>query len=432
MRPYRIRGLDVHSCHRCLGAWIDPTQSTAQFLSADRDPVIDGDESELRRRLDAIGRRLSDSVAELQAFFDNAPVEMVVKDVDGRYLQVNKRTEDLYGRSSDDVRGRLPMDLFPTDSARLIQEADKAVANSGKPHVIEVTDGIGGVFQATLFPIHDDARAIVGLGGVAIDISALRAAERALNELNEELERRVQRRTSELRSAQKELLMQEREAAIGRVAATVSHELLNPLAAVRTSLYIIAELVDEPDDRLRRTIARTDRNIVRCDRIINELAEFVQQREPVPSNISLDAIVTAALDEWSAPDAVNVQTSLQAIDAEICVDVAQVRDALAKILDNAADAVTDKGAQLASDEPAIVVTTRVTPEGVCVQVADRGIGMSADVLNKMFEPLFSTKGFGVGLGATVVKNIVESNGGRIEVDSTDGGGSTVSVCFPPR
>jgi prevent-host-death family protein len=152
---------------------------------------------------------LRDSEARLRAIMDNAPVEIYLKDAEGRYLQINRRYEDLWGVENDAVRGRLPQEVHgQKDFADASRAHDLAVLESGR--VIEQEDDVvledgRHTLHMIKFPVRDEAGQITGLGAVATDVTGRRQAEEALRQAHGELERRVEARTAELQQANEAL-----------------------------------------------------------------------------------------------------------------------------------------------------------------------------------------------------------------------------------
>ena len=256
-------------------------------------------------------------------------------------------------------------------------------------------------------------------------------AEESLAKYREHLEELVKKRTQELQDTQDELVRKERLATLGQLTATVSHELRNPLAAMRPSLYFIRKKVGLEDDRLTQAIERLDRNVSRCDHIIDELLDFTRITDMELETVVLDDWLMGVLSEQTIhPDICFIQT-LSLGDCTIEIDVNRLRRAVTNVIDNACHAMQEE-----NDPGRVRSGSRLTIETVrqgdwieiCIQ--DTGIGIPEDVLPKIFEPLYSTKGFGVGLGMPIIKQILEQHGGRAEVASEQGKGTQITLWLP--
>ncbi len=236
-----------------------------------------------------------------------------------------------------------------------------------------------------------------------------------------ELSRRVEERTGELRSAQGELVRKERLSALGQLTATMAHELRNPLSAIRNTLFAVKETASNKGVDLERPIARVERSVARCDRIINDLLDYTRVKELHVSDIAPDPWVEEVLGEQRMPAGVGLTHRLGA-DCLVAIDPERMRRVLINLVDNAAQAMPAE-----ATERKITVSTAIENDDFVLVVADTGGGIAADVLPKVFEPLFSTKSFGTGLGLPMVKQIVEQHGGTITITSALGKGTQVTV-----
>ncbi len=269
-------------------------------------------------------------------------------------------------------------------------------------------------------PIFDAAGTFHGYRGTARDVTAEIA-----NEI--ELALRVDEQTAELRVSQQELLAKERLSALGQLTATVAHELRNPLSAIRNSIFAVKEALRAHGLTLERPLFRIDRGIARCDGIITDLLDFTRLRELKPALAVADDWLTETLDEQKLADGVALERALGAPGVRLSFDPERLRRVLVNLVDNAAQALAESGE---GRDKRIIVETRVAGDRFELAVRDNGPGIAPDVLPKVFEPLFSTKSFGTGLGLPMVKRIVEQHGGSVEITSAVGVGTTVRIRLP--
>lgn len=253
------------------------------------------------------------------------------------------------------------------------------------------------------------------------ELSRRRIAEAKLSRHQAELEATVAERTSQLEHAHQELLAQERFATLGQVTATVSHELRNPLGTIRTTLHTLRLRVGETVEGVGKLLERLDRNVMRCDRIIEELLSYTRMREPTRDNLDLTQLLSELLSDYKPAHPVSVDSRIQT-NVRVFADPEDVRRIVVNLLNNAVDATPANGA-------AVRISVDNADGQVLVRIEDQGAGMSQDVLSKAFEPLFSTKGFGVGLGLPIVKELVARNDGTLELTSHQGAGTCALVRF---
>jgi len=229
-----------------------------------------------------------------------------------------------------------------------------------------------------------------------------------------------------LRRAQQELAQHERLAAIGQITATVSHELRNPLGTLVSSVEVLRRSLERPGAQTKKELERVQRNVWRCVRIIEDLLEFSRQNEPSSARIVLGDWIERQLADIEGLDGVLVRREIGA-DAVVRADPERLRQAFVNVVHNALQAIE---AQQPEGEGELVIGARREGGEVVLTVADNGCGMPADVRARMFEPLFSTKAFGVGLGMPLVKRVVEQHGGAVTVASEPGRGTTIAMRLP--
>jgi signal transduction histidine kinase len=218
------------------------------------------------------------------------------------------------------------------------------------------------------------------------------------------------------------LVRKERLSALGQLTATMAHELRNPLSAIRNTLFAVKETAANKGIDLERPLTRVERSVARCDRIINDLLDYTRVKELHLAELAPDPWIEEVLSEQRLPAGIELERRLDA-DCMIAIDPERVRRVLINLIDNAAQAMPED-----ARERKITVTTALLDDGHCeFAVADTGAGITADVLPKVFEPLFSTKSFGTGLGLPMVKQIVEQHGGTITITSEIGKGTRVTV-----
>jgi len=264
----------------------------------------------------------------------------------------------------------------------------------------------------------------LGLAGSFVDN---RLAQRALHE-NERLQRRVEERTAELRQVQSELLRNERLSALGQLTATMAHELRNPMGAISNTIYTLKRQIEGSALDLGRPLARIERSIGRCERIINDLLDFTRLRALESAPVAVNAWLAEVLDEQKLGAGIDLERRFSTPDRIVSFDGERMRRVIINLIENAAQALAEPLPD--GRERRITVATRIIDSGFELTVDDNGPGIPADIAPKVFEPLFSTKSFGTGLGLPMVKQIVEQHGGSIAIDGATGLGTRVAVRLP--
>ncbi len=268
-------------------------------------------------------------------------------------------------------------------------------------------------------PVFDSEGRFRGYRGTGRDVTVEVAAEI-------ELGMRVEERTAELRKAQIELLRREKLSTLGQLTATVAHELRNPLSAIRNTVFTIKETMASAGLNLERPLARVERNVTRCDRIISDLLDFTRMRDLNCVPLDFDGWLDEVLSDQRLPDGMSFRRDFRAGGLLVSFDAERMRRVIVNLVENAAQAMTD----LEGRERTLTVATRLDANAFVVTIADTGAGIPADILGKVFEPLFSTKSFGTGLGLPTVRQIVEQHGGTVSIASEDGAGTEVTIRLP--
>lgn len=259
------------------------------------------------------------------------------------------------------------------------------------------------------------------------DISARKRTEEELARHRERLEELVEERSRELKEAQQELVRSERLAAIGQLTGTVSHELRNPLGTIRSSFAIVGNHLQTTHGPVARALERIERNIDRCVTIIDELLAYTRVRDIHLEAVAVDDWLTDQIVDEDVPHTISVVLDCQS-GATLLMDRERLRRAILNLLQNAWQAFTESEHECA--QPTVAITTRLEDQYLTLSIADNGPGIPEDIRERIFDPLFSTKSFGVGLGLPLVRQIVDQHGGEITVDTALGEGTTITLRLP--
>jgi signal transduction histidine kinase len=247
--------------------------------------------------------------------------------------------------------------------------------------------------------------------------------EQSLKCYSEELQEMVKERTRDLEQAQDKLIRSERLAAVGELASGVGHELRNPLNVIRNCVYLLnMTLADEDDDSTLSTLKLLDQQVDIGNKIVTDLLDFTRIRPPCLTRVNLNSLVEQSLSWVPVPENVDVTCDFNGNGTLVLADAEQVGRAFANIIANALQSLNGKGD--------VNISTRVDDGYAWVRFSDTGCGIPEENLDKIFEPLFTTKPKGIGLGLAITARLIEQNGGAIEVVSQVGKGATFSVRLP--
>jgi signal transduction histidine kinase len=249
-------------------------------------------------------------------------------------------------------------------------------------------------------------------------------AEEKLKDYTEGLEVIVEERTQELRDAQESLVRQERLAVLGQLAGGVGHELRNPLGVISNAVYYLQTVNPDADESTQEYLNMISSEVQNAGKIISDLLDFSRTRMPERQEIGVSELVAQVLERKPPPENVQVSTEFPEDLPEVYVDSAQINQVLINLVVNAYQAMLEGGK--------LVIKAEVIGDEVRLAIKDNGIGISPENMKKLFEPLFTTKPRGIGLGLAVSKTLLETNGGSIEVESEEGAGSTFKVNLPNK
>jgi signal transduction histidine kinase len=229
--------------------------------------------------------------------------------------------------------------------------------------------------------------------------------------------------TDSIARFQRDLSQKERLTALGRLSTVIAHEVRNPLMIIKSALHSLRQPGVAPEVN-REAITDIDEEVVRLNRIVNEVLDFARPIQFELSRVDVNALCResagAALASGpGAPIAMELDPTL----STMTTDPGRLRIALVNLLVNARHAVHGNGGH-------VTLSSRSGTESVRISVADSGTGIASPDLSKVFDPYFTTKRGGTGLGLPIAKNIVEGLGGTLAVSSTPGKGTDITIDLP--
>lgn len=276
-------------------------------------------------------------------------------------------------------------------------------------------------------------------------------AQEKLKEYSEKLEEMVEQRTRELRDAQEQLIRKEKLAVLGQLAGGVGHELRNPLGAIKNAAYFLNMALESPGSEVKEALEILEKEVATSDRIISSLLDFAVPKPLTQRRVQVNEVVQEALSRVPVPKNVDVASRLHEALPPVLADPDQLRQAFGNIILNAVQAMPEGGrltvrsgldGETRSPEPSGSgwrqgalnhpiqnrdAETKPPSPCVAVSISDTGVGIPAENLGALFEPLFSTKPGGIGLGLAITKTLVARHGGSIEVQSPSTGSRTGEV-----
>jgi two-component system, LuxR family, sensor kinase FixL len=382
------------------------------------------------------------SEARLRALLQAAVDGVISTDERGVVQMLNPAAERLFGYAADEVIGRNVKMLMPPPYQ---EEHDGYIGRylaTGEKKIIGIGREVAGLRKdGTTFPM-DLSVAEAWLGGervfvgIARDISERKRAEQALRSSKEELEQAVaelQAKNDEVRAMTQQLWQAAKLASVGELAASIAHELNNPLATV--SLRIESVLGRTPaDDPRRRALEVIDQETKRMAALVANLLQFCRRDAGQCSTVDVPEELTKAVElvhHHLSKRLIRVVQEFAPDTPTLFADRQKLRQVFLNLLTNASDAMPRGG----------TLTLRLTQgslddgsPAMVIEFADTGVGIPPELLDKAMEPFFTTKeeGKGTGLGLAICRRIVQEHHGAIRLESDVGKGTSVRVLLPVK
>jgi signal transduction histidine kinase len=235
--------------------------------------------------------------------------------------------------------------------------------------------------------------------------------------------------TDSIARFQREAAQRERLSSLGRMSTVIAHEVRNPLMIIKGALRQLTR-GDASKEDVRDAAADIDGEIERLNRVVNEVLDFARPIRFDRSPTDVNALCRAAISAVAAAEAEPpVAAQLDPAAPTLETDAERLRTALVNLLTNARQAVASRNGSAARTvgPPVTLSTARLSDNRIAVSIADKGIGIAAEDLPRIFDPYFTTRRAGTGLGLPIAKNIIDGLGGTISVSSTPGAGTNIRI-----
>ena len=402
--------------------------------------LLIGTDNTARKQVEAEQKKLDQRLRD-QQFYTRSLIEsnidaIMTTDPSGIITDVNKQMEALTGYTRDELIGA-PFKNYFTDPERA-EAGIKLVLNEKKVTDYELTvrarDGKKTVVSYNATTFYDRDRTLQGVFAAARDVTERKRFERALQESNVELEgakSAAETKTHELASMTQQLWQASKLATMGELAASVAHELNNPLATISLHAEVLVGQL-AADDPNRRSLLVIEQEVERMATLVSNLLLFSRRSHRQISTIDIGEELQNSLEFINyhlRSHRINVATDFADDLPSVQADRQQLRQVFLNLLTNASDAMPEGGTltvrakqqALESGAPAVVI-----------EFSDTGIGIEPEDLPKLWESFFTTKpeGKGTGLGLPICRRTVEEHRGTIDIESQPGKGTTVRIILP--
>lgn len=405
--------------------------------------IIDGNSYDLiTKELAQCRRELHDSKELFRLLTENIQDLIFVKDtLQNKFIFVSPTYNRIYGRPVEEAYQNVDLfleTLHPDDQPMVAQAVENQVL--GQPTNLEYRvlfpDGHIQWVHSRAVPVqnHDgEIRRVIGIvqeitdrknaeEGLKQVNASLLLAQQALKNYSERLEEMVSERTLALEKAQEQLVNQEKLAVLGKLAGSVGHELRNPLGVIVNAVYILEKLLPADDEKAKEYLGVISAEVDNANLIIADLLGFARIPTPEKKAEPVAELVDQTLSSYIPPINIDVSDNFETEKLLVNVDARQIKQVLANLISNAYQAMPEGGK--------LSFAAHRMDEMVELAIVDSGCGISPENMKRLFEPLFTTKARGIGLGLTVSKTLIEANNGSIFVTSEVGKGSTFRLLLP--
>ena len=345
-------------------------------------------------------KKAEDYLKKQAALIDLSPSAIIIKNSDEIITFWSIGAEKLYGYSKEEALGQRIGDLLKAKYTRPMNQI--LVELQKENHWIEEVTHYSKenqkiVVQTNWLAILDENRRVTEILESNVDITAHKKAEEEA-----------------LKKAEERYLKAERLAAIGQLAAMVGHDLRNPLAGIKNAVYVLRKkqgnFIGESGNDMLNTI---DKAVEHADSIISDLLDYSRELHLQIEENSTKSLIDYAILSLKVPS--NIKITERCEDVQVRCDGNKLQRVFLNIIKNSLDAMPNGGQ--------LEISSFQEAERISFIFADTGIGMSEDVIAKIFTPLFTTKAQGMGLGLAICKRFVEAHGGNITVESSSNKGT---------
>jgi PAS domain S-box-containing protein len=361
------------------------------------------------------------SEQRLQDIIDNTSAVIFVKDLELRYLLVNREFERRHNVRREEIRGKDDFDIHPYGVAEEVRGNDAQVIRAGAPiHFEEVVPSEQGnrCYICAKFPLRDRNGKPYAVCGIATDITEHKQAENALQQ------------------AQAEIARASRMTTIEQLAASIAHEVNQPLAAVVTSGNACLNwLATSPPNlrKAREAVERMVRDGNRASDVLKRVRALMRKAPLVKSPVNLNEVIQEVLTLLAGElrkQSVELSTELGLNLPAVIGDFVQLQQVLLNLVMNAIESM----ANTTRRPRAIHIQSRLDDNagrsGVLVAVRDSGVGLSPEEVVQVFEAFYSTKPEGMGMGLWICRSIIEVHGGQLTARPNEAGGATFQFVLP--
>ena len=409
---YEIAGAGPDECTSWYQSRLGPIKKDGRVVAL---TLVATDVTEHRQAMDALHK----SENKYRTLLENLPQKIFLKDRNSVYISCNENFAKDFNMKVEEIAGKNDYDFVPRELAEKYRTDDKKIIESGETKDFEeryIQQGQQAIIHTVKTPVKDEQGNVVGILGIFWDITE---------------QKRMEQREDEHRA---ELAHASRLSLVGEMASGLAHELNQPLCAITSYAQGILRMMEsgawdsnELLDAMRDVAAQAER----AGQIVHRMAKLVRQKEPHKSSVNIKDIIQETVSFMDSEAKLRGITIERVEPSEVMpfvtVDSMGIEQVLLNLLQNAFEAISDMhdGKRLVT-----IRVSRDTNDAIEVTVSDTGKGLLMENIDRVFQPFFTTKSKGLGIGLSISRSIVEAHGGHLVAELNPAGGTLFRFTLP--
>jgi len=409
---YEIAGAGPNGCTSWYQSRLGPIKKDGRVVAL---TLVATDVTEHRQAMDALHK----SENKYRTLLENLPQKIFLKDRNSVYISCNENFAKDFNIKVEEIAGKNDYDFVPGELAEKYRADDKRIIELGETKDFEeryIQQGQEAIIHTVKTPVKDEQGNVVGILGIFWDITE---------------QKRMEQREDEHRA---ELAHASRLSLVGEMASGLAHELNQPLCAITSYAQGILRMMEsgawdsnELLDAMRDVAAQAER----AGQIVHRMAKLVRQKEPHKSSVNIKDIIQETVSFMDSEAKLRGITIERVEPSEVMpfvtVDSMGIEQVLLNLLQNAFEAISDMhdGKRLVT-----IRVSRDTNDAIEVTVSDTGKGLPMENIDRVFQPFFTTKSKGLGIGLSISRSIVEAHGGHLVAELNPAGGTLFRFTLP--
>ncbi len=375
-------------------------------------------------------RELEKEQSFIKSLITSVHTIVLVIDIEGKIVTFNPFMEELSGYKLGEITGK---DWFTTflpecdceNMRNLFKKAIGGIQAHRNINPIITKDGSIRYIEWYDRMLKDLSGITIGLLYIGHDITERKKMEDAIKNRNIDLEIAVRNKENEMTRLMQVHIRQEKLAAIGQISGNIAHEIRNPLGVIKKSVYFLKKRIDAYPTKVQEHLELIDQQLTNVNQVIINMIKLCHTSSISNSKtFLLSSAIKESMIRCQLPERITLVCDSASQNVEIFADMLQFQQVMVNLISNAIHAIADRG------EIKIDAYYLTDNSFCCIQVTDNGIGIKPEILGRVFDPLFSTKENGTGLGLGICKQIVEKHKGKIQIESKINQGTKVTFTLP--